>query len=203
MAKWTFCGNGMIRVDNEMTPFGDVPTLPRVGVFLRLDGELENMEYYGRGPWENMIDRSTGCDIARWKSTVTDQYVAYIRPQDCGGKSDVRWVEFTDPADGKGVRFEAVGEPFFLQALHYTRGDLDASRHRPREETVDQNVEPPRFQRLVPREEVCLSLDCRQTGLGCNNCGPETLVKYRFPVERIQWNYRISFVERCVSTVTK
>lgn len=183
VAVWTFRADGTIRVDHELVPFGDVPTLPRIGTFMRLDGALENLAYYGRGPWENMVDRSTGCDIAEWRSTVTDQFVAYIRPQDCGGKTDVRWAEFTDPKDGRGVRFTAIDRPFHLQALHFTHCDLDSSRQRPGEEMVA------RFHRLVPREEVCLSLDCRQMGVGCNNCGPIPLSQYRFPVERMTWSW--------------
>lgn len=90
------------------------------------------------------------------------------------------------------MRFTAVGAPFSLQALHYTVGDLNAARHRPSAQTVDQVPEPARFQRLVPRSEVCLSLDCRQTGVGCNNCGPIPLPRYRFPVERTAWSYVVS-----------
>ena len=107
-AKWTFRGDGTVRIDHEMTPFGNVPHVPRVGTFTRLDGALENMRYYGRGPWENYVDRNTGCDIGVYSSTVPEQYVDYIRPQDCGGKTDVRWVEFTDPKDGRGVRWYQV-----------------------------------------------------------------------------------------------
>lgn len=175
---WTFGADGSVTAAHTVTPFGDVPTLPRVGTFQMLDGALENLTWYGRGPWENAVDRKTGCDIARWTSTVTDQYVAYIRPQDCGGKTDVRWAELTDPRDGKGVRI-SCDAPFFLQALHFTREDLDQSRHRPRD--------PRRYQPLVPRAEVCLSIDCRQTGLGCNNCGPTPLPEYRFKVEKTVW----------------
>ena len=192
VATWIFRRDGTIRVDNEMVPFGDIPPLPRVGTFMRLDGALEKLEYFGRGPWENMVDRSTGCDVAHWTSTVSEQFVAHIRPQDCGGKTDVRWAQLTDPKDGKGVRFTAVGEPFMFQALRFTREDIDQSRHRPAAQTVTGTLEPRRFQRLVPREEVCLSLDCRQMGVGCNNCGPIPLDKYRFPVERTVWTYVIS-----------
>jgi beta-galactosidase len=164
-----------------MEPFGDVPELPRVGTFQMLDGALEIVRWYGRGPWENYADRCSGCDIAQWSSTVARQYVDYVRPQDCGGKSEVRWAEFIDPKDGKGVRI-CCDRPFFMQALHFTRDDLDQSRHRP--------GEPRRRNRLVPRDEVCLSVDCRQTGLGCNNCGPIPLDKYRFRVERTKWVQR-------------
>jgi len=183
VARWTFRTDGAINLENEVIPFGDVPTLPRVGVFMRLDGALENMRYYGRGPWENAIDRNTGCDIGLYRSTVAEQYVDYIRPQDCGGKTDVRWAEFVDPKDGRGVRITGDGAPFMMQALHFTREDLDKARHRPGE--VRQ------YNPLVPRAEVCLSIDCRQTGLGCNNCGPIPLPQYRFPVEKTTW--RVTF----------
>lgn len=178
VTTWSFGADGSLAAAHAVEPFGDQPPLPRVGTFQMLDGALERMRWYGRGPWENQIDRNAGCDIARWTSTVTAQYVDYLRPQDCGGKSDVRWAEFTDPADGKGVRI-SCDRPFFLQALHFTRDDLDQSRHRP--------GEPRRYNPLVPRKEVCLSVDCRQTGLGCYNCGPEPLEKYRFPVGPTAW----------------
>ena len=164
-----------------MTPFGDVPPLPRIGTFQRLDPSLENLTWYGRGPWENYVDRCEGCDVGLYRSTVTDQYVDYIRPQDCGGKTAVRWATLTD-TNGRGVKI-TCDAPFFLQALHFTRDDLDQARHRP--------GDPRRDNPLVPRAEVCLSIDCRQTGLGCNNCGPIPLPQYRFNVEKTTW--RVTF----------
>ena len=127
------------------------------------------------------MDRCEGCDVGLYRSTVTDQYVDYIRPQDCGGKTAVRWATLTD-ANGRGVKITCAA-PFFLQALHFTREDLDKARHRPGE--VRQ------YNPLVPRAEVCLSIDCRQTGLGCNNCGPIPLPQYRFNVEKTTW--RVTF----------
>ena len=181
--EYAFAADGAIRVRNVMTPFGDVPDLPRVGTAQMLDGALERMRWYGRGPWENSVDRRTGCDVGVYESTVTGQYVDYIRPQDNGGKSDVRWVEFTDPTDGKGVRISA-DEPFFVQALHFTRDDLDRCRHR--------SGEPRRYNPLKPRKETVLTIDCRQTGLGCNSCGPIPLEPYRFAVEKTAWTLVIS-----------
>ena len=180
---WSFGDDGSLVGTNDVTPFGDVPELPRMGTFQMLDGALENLRWYGRGPWENYVDRCTGCDVGLWSSTVGAQYVDYIRPQDNGGKTGVRWAELTDPADGRGVRV-SCDAPFFLQALHFTAEDLDQSRHRP--------GEPRRFRPLVPRREVCLSVDCRQTGLGCNNCGPIPLEPYRFAVERTRWSVRFT-----------
>ena len=75
------------------------------------------------------MDRCEGCDVGLYRSTVTDQYVDYIRPQDCGGKTAVRWATLTD-TNGRGVKI-TCDAPFFLQALHFTRDDLDQARHRP------------------------------------------------------------------------
>ncbi len=174
---WSFTDDGSVTAEHTVTPFGDVPPLPRIGTFQRLDPSLENLTWYGRGPWENYVDRCEGCDIGLYRSTVTDQYVDYIRPQDCGGKTAVRWATLTD-TNGRGVKI-TCDKPFFLQALHFTREDLDQARHRP--------GDPRRNNPLVPRAEVCLSIDCRQTGLGCNNCGPIPLPQYRFNVEKTSW----------------
>ena len=174
---WTFNDDGSVTAEHTVTPFGDVPPLPRIGTFQRLDPSLENLTWYGRGPWENYVDRCEGCDVGLYRSTVTDQYVDYIRPQDCGGKTAVRWATLTD-TNGRGVKI-TCDAPFFLQALHFTREDLDQARHRP--------GDPRRNNPPAPRAEVCLSIDCRQTGLGCNNCGPIPLPQYRFPVEKTTW----------------
>ena len=178
---WSFGDDGSVTAEHTVTPFGDVPPLPRIGTFQRLDPSLENLTWYGRGPWENYVDRCEGCDVGLYRSTVTDQYVDYIRPQDCGGKTAVRWATLTD-ANGRGVKI-TCDAPFFLQALHFTRNDLDQARHRP--------GDPRRDNPLVPRAEVCLSIDCRQAGLGCNNCGPIPLPQYRFNVEKTTW--RVTF----------
>ena len=139
------------------------------------------MRYYGRGPRENYIDRKTASFFGIYKSTVTEQYEPYVRPQDNGYKCDVKWAEFT-AADGAGARFSA-SEPLFLQALHFEAEDLEFARHRNRQ----QRFRAP----LVPREEVCLNLDIRQLGLGGASCGPGPMGKYVFPVRRESWTMRI------------
>ncbi|MBR2713685.1 MAG: DUF4981 domain-containing protein, partial [Kiritimatiellae bacterium] len=111
---WSFAADGSVSVENTVTPHGTMPpALPRLGLSLRLDPALEAFEYYGRGPRENYVDRLTGSFLGRWTSTVADQFENYVRPQDNGFKSDVRWVQLT-AKDGKGVRF-AASEPMFVQ----------------------------------------------------------------------------------------
>lgn len=182
-SEWTFKTDGTVTVTNDVAPYGHMPeALPRLGISLMLDGSLENMEWYGRGPWENYVDRKTGSFIGRYKSTVTDQYERYVRPQDNGYKSDVRWVEFTDDA-GRGVRFSS-NDPLFVQALHYNWEDLEYARHRNNQEHIVNIPEP--------RREICLNLDLRQLGLGGASCGPRPMDKYIFPIQNETWSITIS-----------
>ena len=180
---WTFASDGSIVLENEVEPYGTFPrAIPRLGLSMRLPQRLEFMRWYGRGPGENYVDRCTASFFGVWNSTVTDQYVDYVRPQDCGSKCDVRWIEFTNRL-GQGVRFSSR-EPFFAQALHYTWNDLDSARHR--------NGQIRRWSPSEKRPEICLNLDVRQTGLGGASCGPAPMAKYRFnPQEKVAWKLKI------------
>ena len=182
-AVWRFRADGAITVEQRMVPHGRFPKwVPRLGLSLRLDPALERMRYYGRGPWENYIDRCSASFLGIYSGTVEEQFVDYVRPQDNGGKTDVRWVEFTDARD-RGVRFSA-SEPLFVQALHYGWEDLEFARHRGGEH---------RFRApLVRQDDVLLNLDVRQYGLGGNSCGPTTMPQYEFdPNEPVAWTLRI------------
>ena len=184
--EWTFLSDGSVSLKNKVTPFGHMPErLPRLGLTLSLNRAFENMQWYGRGPWENYIDRKTGSFIGIWGTTVTDQYVDYVRPQDCGMKCDVRWVSFID-RNGRGVRFSA-SEPLFVQALHYGWEDFEFARH-----TCGQR----RYRaQPVPRADVVVNLDVRQTGLGGNSCGPRPMSKYLFdPNAPVEWTLKIERV---------
>ena len=185
---WSFRADGSVDVANEAVPHGEFPhAVPRLGLSLVLDKDLECIEYYGRGPRENYIDRRTGSFLGLWKSTVAEEFEEYVRPQDCGGKADVRYVELKD-GSGRGVRF-AASEPMFVQALHYTWEDLDFARHR----AGQKRFRTP----LVARPEVYLNLDVRQVGLGGGSCGPGPMFKYRFnPNEPVSWHLAISPVSR-------
>jgi hypothetical protein len=188
-AKWRFMSNGGIRVENRTEPFGNMPDqLPRFGLSLCLDSALTNMAWYGRGPGENYVDRCGGSFVGRYSSSVQEQFVAYSRPQDCGYKSDVRWVTFSDDK-GRGVRFSHLGGAMFVQALHYGWEDLEFARHR---------VTQLRFGGgLTPRKEVLLNLDIRQCGLGNGSCAKNpTMDKYRFKAQLEHWVLLIEPVEK-------
>ena len=181
---YAFNADGSVTLKNRVTPYGTLPAaLPRLGLTLHLPPRLEQVQYYGRGPGENYVDRCTGSFVGRYRTTVSDLYQEYVRPQDNGYRTGVRWAEFTDKS-GRGVRFSA-SEPLFLQALHYGWEDLEFARH----------VNGQRRFRAPParRDEIVLNLDVRQTGLGGASCGPEPMARYRFdPAAPVEWSMTIA-----------
>jgi beta-galactosidase len=123
---------------------------------------LERLTWFGRGPWEDYPDRLASTIVGRFESTVGEQYVPYIVPQEHGRHSDVRRLSLTD-ADGAGLAVEARPTIGFT-ASHFTAGDLYRARH-----TCD----------LEPRPEIVLSLDHAQRGLGTASCGPDVHPRFR------------------------
>ena len=186
-AVYEFSKDGSVIVRNTVKPRGCMPPqLPRLGLSMRLDPSLEKMRYFGRGPWENYIDRNSGAFFGIWNSTVTEQYEPYVRPQDNGYKSDVRWVQFLDEKN-RGIKFES-DVPLFMQALHVEEDDLHQARHI--------NGEPKKYRKLEFQDDIFLKLDARQCGLGGSSCGPQPLKKYLFnPNENVVWTLRISPVK--------
>jgi beta-galactosidase len=165
---WTIHGDGSLEMENEFTPIGKLPWLPRVGIVMSLAHDFEKVRWLGRGPWENYSDRKDATDMGLWQSTVTEQYVPYVRPQENGNKEDVRWLELAD-GQGNGLKISTVDQPFSFSALHFSVSDLATTRHD--------------FE-LSPRPEVILSLDTIMSGLGNSSCGPGVLEKYSVPAKR-------------------
>lgn len=168
---WTIRGDGTVTLDCQFEPAAKLPPLPRIGVVMRVARQFEKLQWYGHGPLENYVDRLQSADVGLWSSTVAEQYFAYPKPQETGNKEGVRWLSLADDA-GHGLLVAATGEPFAVSALHFTARDLANARH-PYE--------------LNPREEIVLSLDARQCGLGNSSCGPGVLERYAVPIQ----NYRV------------
>jgi beta-galactosidase len=169
--------SGDLVVENEVLLGPDLRDLPRVGVVLVLQPGLERLDWLGRGPWESYPDRLASTVAGRFRSTVREQYVPYILPQEHGHRSEVRRLSLTDDS---GFGIEVDGRPTFgFTASHFTAGDLYAARH-----TCD----------LEPRAEVVLSLDHAQRGLGTASCGPDTSRRHRL----LAPSYRFAYVLRIV-----
>jgi len=130
-----------------------IATVPRIGLILPLAAGFEKVEWYGRGPWENYVDRKSAAMVGRWRSTVTEMFEeSYPVPGECAGREDVRALSLSGPG---GTALAVTGAPtFHFSAIHYTPEDLIAAWH-PWE--------------LIPREETYLILDGMHMGLGGDN----------------------------------
>jgi beta-galactosidase len=167
--------DGTVAVANAFDVDRRLPELLRLGVALVLPAGLEQLEWFGRGPLENYADRHRSSVLARHRSTVTEQYVPYIVPQEHGNHTGVRWLSLCDE-QGAGVRFTAK-KTMEASASHFTVHDLYVAKH-----TTD----------LAPRPEVFVNLDYAQRGLGTASCGPDTLPQYRIPPGRHALDFTIS-----------
>jgi len=166
--------DGIVHIKASVTPFGKLPMLPKEGVIMALDRELEQVKWYGRGPQENYPDRKQGSRIGIYKSTVTDMLVPYVRPQETGNREDVRWALLSDKR-GRGVMF-VPDKPMSVTALHFTPEDLDKAEH---------------LNELIPRKEIYLCLDALQLGLGNGSCGPGVIDKYRIYPQKVEFGFTI------------
>ena len=90
---------------------------------MEVNSDLQNMEYFGRGPVENYSDRNHSTDLGIYRQSVDEQFYSYIRPQETGNKTDIRWWKQLN-AGGNGVKIVAEA-PFSASALHYTIESLD------------------------------------------------------------------------------
>ena len=164
--------SSLFTLHSSLIPEGQLPPLPCLGITLKLPKELQNIEYLGRGPWDNYPDRHAAALVDIYKSTVSEQYFHYPRPQDSGNHDDVQWLKITDDK-GHGWLIEAEASPrggmeggFSFSALPYSVQQLYNATH-------DYEL----------KEEDCvwLNLDCAVMGLGNSSCGPGVLTKYAIP----------------------
>ena len=176
-------GNGIIETSAKLSPRKrNLPILPRVGVNLQLKGEFTQLEWFGRGPHENYLDRKDGAAVGRYNSTVGRQYHDYSRPQETGNKSDVRWFALRDQT-GAGVVF--VGEePIGFSALPVLQDDLDHDRGR----------EMPNLHggEIAMRDLVSVNLDHTQMGVGgIDSWGALPLPQHRIEAREYEWTFRL------------
>jgi beta-galactosidase len=172
--RLTPLAEGGIRVDERVELPDGLDDLARVGTVLEVVPGLDGLTWYGTGPVETYPDRRRAGVVGRWDSTVTDQHVAYVRPQESGGHADVRWLELR-AADGTGLRID-LDEPRQVSATHVSASDLATAAH---------DVE------VRARPETIVHLDAAHRGLGTASCGPDTLPEYRLGTGAYHWSWTL------------
>tara|TARA_B100000809_G_scaffold176399_1_gene173794 strand:+ start:1297 stop:5772 length:4476 start_codon:yes stop_codon:yes gene_type:complete len=131
--------------------------MPRYGMQLVLAKGLEDVTYYGRGPFENYSDRNTGSHIGNYSSKVQDFYVPYIRPQENGYRTDVRNLNLLNSSN-KGISFTGI-IPFSFSVHHNPQSDFDYGNTKDQQHTID----------IKPKEFIYLNIDYKQVGVGGDN----------------------------------
>lgn len=153
---YTVMGNGRIKIDNNLVTNGEnVPLIPRVGMKMQLPSALSQVEYFGRGPWENYSDRNASTFVGRYKTSVADMYVPYIRPQENGHRTDVRWLALSRK-DGSGLMVVADSLIEF-NASNNPVEDFDAGPNKDRNLLHTNDIKP--------RDMVELHIDYRMMGV--------------------------------------
>ena len=150
-----------LRVTDEVTLPKQLDDVARVGINFELNGDLNQLTYFGTGPSETMPDRAIG-KVHRWNSTVAQQYVPYVKPQENGGHVGVRWFTLTNQTN-RGLYFQ-LDKPRMVTITPMRSTDLADATH---------NV----F--VQPSGNTVVTIDAIHRGVGTASCGPDTLAKYR------------------------
>ncbi len=173
---YTVTGGGRVSVAFAMDGTASkLSNYLRVGSIMTLPSGFEAVTWYGGGPLEGYNDRKSGARDEVWHGTATDFFFPFMRADDCGNLTDVRWISVDGP--GENGLLVAASSPMEASALHFTPLDLNNANH-PYE--------------LRPRAETLLSVDYGSMGTGSATCGQGTLPQYLLPNDRVyRWEYTI------------
>ena len=187
MLRYRINAAGEVTVTEKMTTDKEakVADLFRYGMQLQMPASFSKLEYYGRGPEENYIDRHSSSFIGKYEANVKDEYYPYVRPQESGNHTDIRYFSIFNPTTGKGITFEGYA-PMECSAIPYLVEDLDAGIEK--EHAWGQHSGD-----LVEKGLVQLHIQQRQFGLGCIDSWGAS------PMEK----YRMHYQDRCFSFVIK
>ena len=174
--SYTVYSSGDVLLETLVTPRqNNLPPLPRLGLEMTLPAGFDRFAWDGLGPHESYPDRRESVRRGVYSGTVAAQFQNYIRPQENGNKSDVRWAAVTD---SRGLGLLATAQPLLNVSVHHvTTQDLTAAQH-----TYE----------LTPRPETVLHLDHAQSGLGSQSCGPGPLPQYLLQPSEVSFAVRLT-----------
>jgi len=174
---YTIFGGGEIIIHNSLKPGKELPNLPRFGMQMAIPEEFNLMTWMGRGPHESYWDRKTGAPVGIYSGFVEDQIHQYVRPQENGNKTDVRWVSLTNDKD---IGLLAIGIPLLsISAWPYSMKDLEKARH---------------INELPNRDFITVNLDYKQMGVGGDDGWSENArphPEYRLPSKPYSYSFRL------------
>ena len=160
---YAITGKGEVVVREQMSVDKDakISDLFRFGMQLQMPKQYDQVEYYGRGPVENYIDRNNSEFIGVYKNVVMKEYYEYVRPQESGNHTDVRWFSVINNS-GEGLQFYS-NAPMEASAIPYTNDQIDDGMHKDNKKWGHHSGD------LIPAGKTCVHIQQRQFGLGCVN----------------------------------
>ncbi|NCC76021.1 MAG: DUF4981 domain-containing protein, partial [Clostridia bacterium] len=165
--SYTVFADGRVRTRLDYKPVPELGDMPEFGVMFQLDAGYDRLTWYGLGPDETYADRNRGAKLGIYTATVQDNLAAYLKPQECGNKSGVRWATVAN-ASGRGLRFS--GNQINVSALPYTPHELEQARHA---------------YELPPVHNTVVRIAQQQLGVaGDDSWGARTHDEYRLDVSR-------------------
>ena len=173
------CTDGAIMVNSFIRPSNSGAIMPKIGFRLEMPAAMEQLEWFGRGPWDSYRDRKEACLPAIYKSTVTNQQEDYILPQEHGTKQEVRWIALTND-EGCGLVF-AAPDQMAASAVHF----------RPEDNYTDRNNRSRHTYQFKTCTTAVVSLDAVTRGLGNASCGPDVMEKYELKAANTAFRFII------------
>jgi beta-galactosidase len=190
VTTYTIFSSADVIIKNQFSKVSDkLPEIPRMGMQMQLPEDYMNLKWFGRGPHENYVDRKTSADVGLYESTVDDQYVPYIRPQENGYKTDTRWLTLTEE-NGTGLLIS--GNPVIcFAALKNIHDDFESpgklSQYRKDAKSANTHTID-----IKPRELVNLNVDLGQMGVGGDDSwGAMIHPQYRLLEKKYEYSFRL------------
>lgn len=173
---YTIYASGDITVECDVEPNSDLPPLPRVGIEFNLEKTLDQVRWYGRGPFECYPDRKAAAHVGVYEQSVSDLHVPYIVPGECSGRADVRWVTFRNK-NGFGLYASRYGSspPMQMSASYYSTSELCRAT---------------RNEELVEGDNIEVHLDHKHMGLGGDDSW-SPCVHHQYLVPAIPYSFSV------------
>lgn len=174
---YTINPEGIVKVEYSLKASDKLPNIPKVGLQMGIQRKLDQVSWYGKGELENYSDRSFGFPIAKYSLPLNQFIESYVKPQENGNRTEVRWMAFSTTQSQKGLLIVNDGKPLSMSAWPYTQENLKGATH-----TFD----------LIDPGFITINIDLIQMGVGGNDSWSpvaQPLAKYQIA----SGNYDYSF----------
>ena len=177
---WTIHSSGYIGCAAEYEKVSGLDNMPRVGLTFQASDSLQDWSWFGRGPFENYRDRNRSAHVGIYRKTVPEMTEAYVKPQENGNRTDVRWASLSNPAN-RGFKISAIGRPLNMKAIPYTDIELQKANYS---------------DELPPLGRSFVYIDASHMGLGNSSCGPRPMDQYRLNDRKLTFGFSIEPLQK-------